>query len=66
MCLLPIHLITKFYPVAIIFNDLGGPDLSYTIRLRHETPTRDVGRFKWYTFTTTPVFYPSGPRVYDK
>lgn len=50
---------------GIVF-DLTKPDISYTLRLRHETPTLERDREKWYTYIRSPAINPSGPRVYDK
>ena len=51
---------------AVVFNSLNSSSLTYTIRLRHETPTRDPGKEKWYTHQRVPQVEPTGPRVYDK
>ncbi len=44
---------------GIIFNDLNGKELSYTIRLRHE-----VGQSNsWQTIQNSPNFELPGPRT---
>ena len=52
--------------IGIIFNNLEDHELSYTLRLRHDTPTRALGANKWYTHIRIPGLQPTGPRVYDK
>ena len=47
---------------GIVFNNLEGENLEYTLRLRHE-----VGQDKsWETRDAAPNFQPSGPRVTNK
>ena len=54
------------FGTGIVFHNYNGSDLSYTLRLRHETPTELPGAKKWFTQLRSPRFYPTGPRVYDK
>jgi hypothetical protein len=39
--------------------------MSYTIRLRHETPTKETNDLRWYLNRRFPALTPTGPRVYD-
>ena len=45
--------------LGIVFNNLDGDDIEYTLRLRHEVGSRDT----WFTRITAPVFQLAGPRV---
>ena len=45
--------------LGIVFNNLDGDDIEYTLRLRHEVGSRDT----WFTRFTAPVLQPAGPRV---
>ncbi|XP_019852385.1 PREDICTED: ATP-binding cassette sub-family A member 3-like [Amphimedon queenslandica] len=50
---------------AIVFNNISDTDVSYTLRLRHETPTLNPRLNRWFTTLRAPIADPSGPRVYD-
>lgn len=63
---LSIHISIRPFTTGIVFHNYNGSDLSYTLRLRHETPTQLPGANKWFTQLRSPRFYPVGPRVYDK
>ena len=45
--------------LGIVFNNLDGDDIEYTLRLRHEVGSRDT----WFTRFAAPVLQPAGPRV---
>ncbi len=48
--------------VGVVFDDLDGDSIRYTLRLRHEVGSLNT----WYTRLTTPAFVVPGPRVEDK
>ena len=47
---------------GIVYNELQGNDMKYTLRLRHEVGSLNT----WFTRLTSPIFQFPGPRVEDK
>ena len=59
-CISCVHVL--IHHTGIVFNNLEGDHLEYTLRLRHE-----VGEDKsWETRDAAPNFQPPGPRVTNK